>query len=161
MLSRALLAACLWGVVWGQSAPTVQSDRDYAEVLARIRQAQQNVTLLVSNPDAALVDALLAAAPVVRGGQAESGLYLIRGGAAAPREAELVRAGVEVRTFEQDFPQSLVVVDFKTIMAANLPDPELPTPPSEATWEIVDFDAPAYTVVADLARYWQQAQVPR
>ena len=165
MLSRALLfAVCVWGVAFGQSAPTVQSDQSYAEVLVRVRQAQQNVTLLVSSPDPALVDALEAAAQVVRSGgimNKPGNLYLIRGSVAAPREADLVRAGVEVRTFGQDFPQSLVVVDFKTIMAANLPDPELAPPLSEVTWEIVDFDAPAYTVVADLASYWQQAQVPR
>ena len=160
MLSRALLIISVWGVALGQSAPTVQSEQAYIEVLNRIRQAQQNVTLLVSSPDQDLVDTLEATALGLRGGGREPGtLYLIRGSAPAPREADLLRAGVEVRTFGQDFPQSLVVVDFKTIMAA-LPE-ELGAPLSAFHWEIVDFDAPVYPVIADLASYWQQAQVPR
>lgn len=157
-----------------EESVTVQEQRPYSEVLSVVANAEENVSLLVAQPDAALVGVVADVAgkligisgagrmdSVISRETGEGAVYFVRGPEPVEGEARLQSAGVQIKSLPGDFPKALILVDFSIIMAANVPEElETQAPLSSLTWEIVTVPELPDDVISDISSFWEQALTP-
>ena len=159
-----LIILCAWNFVGAQVLLEAQP---YGVVVSAVTEAETNLIVMSSQLDQALYDAITAAAQTiienpaevipsqeitVEGG--EGNVYIIRGETPLPNEANLIAMGIQVRALPEDFPEALVITDFKNILAAAADEAGTL---ASFPWDTVALEEPIETVIQDFGEYWKAA----
>ena len=163
MRTKVLFLALLAAVSFAQDAdlpeaydvPVVTEGVPFSQVLTLLSETEQDLVIVMDSVDALSGD-LEALSGRVR-------IKVIRGAQPGRDEGRLERAGVAFRTYGAPIPELLIVADFKTVMAMDIPDElrdaDTPLPsPFDYPWQVVQAPDILTAVAEDLGFAWETAQ---
>ena len=163
MRSKVLLLALVAAVSFAQDAdlpeaydaPVVTEGVPFNQVLGLLSETERDLTVVMDS-----VDALSAELEALSG---RVRIKVIRGAEPGRGESSLVRSGVAFKTFGAPIPELLIVADFKTVMAMDIPDElreaDAPVPsPYDYPWQVVQAPDILTAVAEDLGFAWETAQ---